>query len=242
MDSAITSPRSETEAHVRLKRLSLLWAQANRYTACAAEVSLPQCRYRADVAAYRSRAREQTVTAIFECKQALPDLRRDNCESSTTRERLRSLSHRREILEKHLRVHYPTLRTGDSLFAEYDSHDFDAIGHRGYRRVLRETTALQNRLYGGTKFECLVRYRCANLFFLVLPNELFRDAETPAGWGVLVEMRGSLDLIRKPAWHDNLEEARVRLLQRIAVAGTRQFNRAFAITRDEIVAASGPVD
>jgi hypothetical protein len=240
MDSTITSRRSETETHVRLKRLSLLWAQANRYTACAAEVSLPQCRYRADVAAYRSRAREQTMTAIFECKQALPDLRRDNCESSTTRERLRSLSNRREILEKHLRVHYPTLRTGDSLFAEYDSHDFDAIGHRGYRRVLRETTALQNRLYGGTKFECLVRYRCANLFFLVLPNELFRDAETPAGWGVLVETRGSLDLIRKPAWHDNLEEARVRLLQRIAVAGTRQFNRAFGITRDEIVAATSP--
>jgi hypothetical protein len=242
MDSAIASRRSETEAHVRLKRLSLLWAQANRYKACAAEVSLPQCRYRADVAAYRSRAGEQTVTAIFECKQALPDLRRDNCESSTTRERLRSLSHRREILEKHLRIHYPTLRTGDSLFAEYDSHDFDAIGHRGYRRVLRETTALQNRLYGGTKFECLVRYRCANLFFLVVPNELFRESETPAGWGVLVETRGSLDLIRKPAWHDNLEEARVRLLQRIALAGTRQFNRAFGITRDEIAAASGPVD
>jgi hypothetical protein len=98
--------------------------------------------------------------------------------------------------------------------------------------------ALQNRLYGGTKFECLVRYRCANLFFLVLPNELFRDAETPAGWGVLVERKGSLELVRKPAWHDNLEETRIRLLQRIAVAGTRQFNRAFGITREEIA----PVD
>jgi hypothetical protein len=235
MDPPVTTRRAETEAHVRLKRLALLWAQANRYTACAAEVSLPQCRYRADVAAYRARLREQTVTAIFECKQALPDLRRDNCETITTRERLRSLSQRREILEKHLRVHYPTLRTGDSLFAEYDSHDFDAIGHRGYRRVLRETTALQNRLYGGTKFECLVRYRCANLFFLVLPNELYRDAEAPAGWGVLAEMNDALELVRKPAWHDNLEKARVRLLQRIAMAGTRQFNRAFGITRDEIV-------
>jgi hypothetical protein len=242
MDPPVVSRRAETEAHVRLKRLALLWAQANRYSACAAEVSLPQCRYRADVAAYRSRPREQTVTAIFECKQALPDLRRDNCESATTRERLRSLARRRETLEKHLRVHYPTLRTGDSLFAEYDSHDFDAIGHRGYRRVLRETTALQNRLYGGTKFECLIRYRCANLFFLVLPNELFRETETPAGWAVLIEMNGSLELVRKPAWHDNLEEARVRLLQRIANAGTRQFNRAFGITRDEIVAASGSVD
>jgi len=238
MDSPVVLRRAETEAHVRLKRLALLWAQAHRYTACAAEVSLPQCRYRADVAAYRSRVREQTVTAIFEGKQALPDLRRDNCESMATRERLRSLSRRRETLEKHLRIHYPTLRTGDSLFAEYDSHDFDAIGHRGYRRVLRETAALQNRLYGGTKFECLVRYRCANLFFLVLPNELFRPAEAPAGWGVLVETNGSLELVRKPAWHDNLEEARVRLLQRIAVAGTRQFNRVFAITREEIFPAS----
>lgn len=237
MDTPVAVRRAETEAHVRLKRLALLWAQANGYTACAAEVSLPQCRYRADVAACRSRLREQTVTAIFECKQARPDLRRDNCETATTRERLRSLARRREILEKHLRVHYPTLRTGDSLFAEYDSHDFDAIGHHGYRRVLREAAALENRLFGGTKFECLVRYRCANLFFLVLPNDLFREMDVPAGWGVLVEIHGALDLVRNPVWHDNAAQARIRLLQRIAVAGTRQFNRAFGIARDEIVAS-----
>jgi hypothetical protein len=154
--------------------------------------------------------------------------------TGTARERLLSLRRRRDILEKHLRVHYPTLRTGDSLFAEYDSHDFDAIGHRGYRRVLRESAALENRLYGGTKFECLVRYRCANLFFLVVPNELFREAEVPAGWGVLAETSGALELARKPAWHDNAAQARIRLLQRIAMAGTRQFNRAFAITREDL--------
>jgi hypothetical protein len=239
MDTPVAIRRAETEAHVRLKRLALLWAQANRYTACAAEVTLPQCRYRADVAAFRSRAKEPSVTAIFECKQALPDLRRDNCQAAAARERLRSISRRREVLEKHLRIHYPTLRTGDSLFPEFDSHDFDAIGHRGYGRVLREFAALQNRLYGGTKFECLVRYRSANLFFLVLPNELFREADAPAGWGVLAETDGTLVLLRKPAWHDNAEETRVRLLQRIAMAGTRHFNRAFAITREEIVAAAG---
>jgi hypothetical protein len=110
------------------------------------------------------------------------------------------------------------------------------IGHRGYRRVLREFAALQNRLYGGTKFECLVRYHCANLFFLVLPNELSRETEVPAGWGVLVEINGTLDLVRKPAWHDNDAQTQIRLLQRIAAAGTRQFNRAFAITREEIIA------
>ncbi len=234
MDAPVGTRRAETDAHLRLKRLALLWAQANGYSACAAEVSLPQCRYRADVAAYRARLREQTVTAIFECKQALPDLRRDNCETEATRERLLSLRRRRDILEKHLRVHYPTLRTGDSLFAEYDSHDFDAIGHRGYRRILRESAALENRLYGGTKFECLTRYRCANLFFLVLPNDLFRETEMPAGWGVLLEIDGTLNLTRKPVWHDNAAQARIRLLQRIAVAGTRQFNRAFAITREEL--------
>jgi hypothetical protein len=238
MDTPVVTRRAETEAHLRLKRLALLWAQAHGYTACAAEVTLPQCRYRADVAAYRSRLREQTVTAIFECKQALPDLRRDNCETAATRERLLSLRRRRDVLEKHLRVHYPTLRTGDSLFAEYDSHDFDAIGHRGYRRVLRESAALENRLFGGTKFECLARYRCANLFFIVLPNELFRETEMPAGWGVLVEMNDTLELARKPEWRDNAAQARIRLLQRIAMAGTRQFNRAFAITRDEIAANS----
>jgi hypothetical protein len=236
MDTPIAPRRAETDAHLRLKRLALLWAQANGYSACAAEVTLPQCRYRADVAAYRARLREQTVTAIFECKQALPDLRRDNCETATTRERLRSLRRRRDILEKHLRIHYPTLRTGDSLFAEYDSHDFDTIGHRGYRRVLREFAALENRLYGGTKFECLVRYHCANLFFVVLPNELLRETEMPTGWGVLVEMNGTLELVRKPAWRDNDAQTRIRLLQRIAAAGTRQFNRAFAITREEIIA------
>ena len=241
MDTPIAVRRAETETHLRLKRLALLWAQANGYSAGAAEVSLPQCRYRADVAAYRSRAKEPSITAIFECKQALPDLRRDNCQTAAARERLASIGRRRAVLEKHLRVHYPTLRTGDSLFPEYASHDFDAIGHRGYGRVLREFAALQNRLYGGTKFECVVRYRCANLFFLVLPNELFRESEAPIGWGVLAETDGALHLLRKPVWHDNAEEARVRLLQRIALAGTRQFNRSFAITREEIVAAANSV-
>jgi hypothetical protein len=60
--------------------------------------------------------------------------------------------------------------------------------------------------------------------------------EMPAGWGVLVESNHTLDMARKRAWHDNDAQARIRLLQRIAVAGTRQFNRAFLITREEITA------
>lgn len=232
MDAPVAPRRGETEAHVQLKRLAFLWAQANGYTACAMEVSLPRCRYRADVAAYRPGA--HAVTAIFECKQALADLRRDNCNSKSTRERLQAISRRREVLEKHLRIHYPTLRTGDSLFPEYDSHDFSGIGHRNYARVLREFSALQARLNNGLKFEYLVRYRCANLFFLVLPEALYCDSIIPPGWGALIEANGLLVLTRRPVWHDNLAEAPLRFLQRIAMAGTREFNRQLGIRYDDI--------
>ncbi len=227
-----TSKRGETVAHRRLKRLAVLWAQGQGYSACAVEVSLPKCRYRADVAGYRARGNDLGVTAIFECKQVLSDLRRDNCCSSSARERLETVNKRRQVLEKHLRVHYPTLRGGESLFPEFDSHDFTAIEHRTYGRVLRELGALQNRIRGATKFECLTRYRCANLFYLVLPNELYREPEIPLGWGALVETEGALILRQKPSWHESATESRLRFLQRIAQAGTRLLNQQLEINFD----------
>ena len=234
MDERVNASRGETAAHQRLKRLALLWAQANGYSACAMEVTLPQSRFRADVAAFRPAANAIGCTAIFECKQARPDLRRDNCCSATVRERLETLHRRRQVLEKHLRIHYPTLRAGDSLFPEFDSYDFAAIGHRGYASVLRQMAALQNQLFEGTKFEKLLRYRCANVFFLVLPNELFRPAEIPIGWGALVESADSLALVHKPVWQEAASESRLRFLQRIASAGTRQLNQRLKITFEEI--------
>ena len=201
------------------------------------EVTLPQCRYRADVAAYRPQPKKIGPTAIFESKQALCDLRRDNCHRNTARQRLEAICQRRQILETRLRVHYPNLRNGDSLFPEFDSHDFTAIGHRGYARVLCELKAQQNRLYDCTKFDKLIRYRCANLYFLVLSMELFRDSEVPVGWGALVESDGALTLMRRPVWQETTPENRIRFLQRIAAAGTRAFNRQLEITFDEVVAA-----
>ena len=239
MDAHLNNGRAETLIHARLKRLALLWAQAQGYSACALEVSLPHCRYRADVAAYRPKPSGVGLTAIFECKQALPDLRRDNCCSVAVRARLETVYRRRQILERNLRVHYPNLRIADSLFPEFDSYDFAAIEHHGYARVLRELSALQNCLFDCTKFEKLLRYRCANLFFLVLPNELFEEIEIPVGWGALVESDGAISLARKPVRYENAPENRLRVLQRIAAAGTRVLNRQHEITFDDVVTVRG---
>jgi hypothetical protein len=238
MAAGIKRGGGETERHAQLKRLAFLWAQAQGYSACATEVSLPKCRYRADVAAYRLAPKRIASTAIFECKQALCDLRRDNCQSEAARRRLETICERRQLLEGRLRAHYPSLRNGDSLFPEFDLPDFTAIGHRGYARLLRELRALQNRLYDCTKFDKLLRYRCANLYFIVLPEELFRDSEIPGGWGALVEADRALTLVRRPIWHETTAEFHFRLLHRIAVAGTRVINRKLKITFDDIVASS----
>lgn len=239
MDPEIKVRRNETHAHEQLKRLAFVWAQSQGFSACAMEVSLPRCRYRADVAAYRVGSNDAGSTAIFECKQALPDLRRDNCQGEATRQRLETVCRRRLVLEKHLRIHFPNLRIADSLFPEFDSHNFQAIQHRGYTRVLRELGALQNRLYDCTKFEKLIRYRCANLFFLVLPRELFRESEIPVGWGTLVRRGDELRLERKPTYYENSGEARLRFLQRIAAAGTRLQNKQLEIRFEDVMATRG---
>ena len=88
---------------------------------------------------------------------------------------------------------------------------------------------MQSQLRDGRKFEKLARYVCANLFFLVLPNDLLREPQAPLGWGLLVEKQGALLLHRKPVWHDSPDTARLRVLQKIAGAGTRQINRRLGV-------------
>ena len=232
-----SSARGETAAHTRLKRLALIWAQGHGYSACAGEVSLPRCRFRADIAAYRPNGKEIGATAVFECKQAFPDLRRDNGCSAVTARQLEKVFHRREVLERNLRVHYPALRIPDSLFSDFDSYNFAAINHRGYARVLRQLGALQNRLFDCTKFERLIRHRCANLFFLVLPKGLFKEPEIPFGWGALIESDDELILGRKPLWYDVTAGNRLKLLERIAGARTRVLNKQAEITFEDMCAA-----
>jgi hypothetical protein len=234
MAARVTIRRGETAQHARLKQLAFVWAQAHGFSACAMEVSLPKCRYRADVVGYRPHPKQIGSTAVFECKQTLCDLRRDNCHTGYARRRLEAICERRQLLETRLRTHYPNLHNGDSLFPEFDSENFSAIGHHGYARLVRELRALQNRIYDCTKFEKLIRYRCANLFFIVLPEPLFRESEVPVGWGALVESDGALRFARNSDWHDATVDSRIRLLDRIAIAGTRVLNRQLRITPEEI--------
>ena len=229
-DKNTQSNPGESAVHRNLKRLALIWAQENGYPLAALEVSLPKSRYRADVAAYRPQLNGTLGhTVVFECKQSRPDLRRDDCRSPEMLRRLEAIYRRQQTLERNLRVHYPTLRCGETLFPEWDEFNFAAIEHRGYRRVVRELGALQNQLRDGRKFEKLSRYRCANLFYLVAPNDLIRLSEVPLGWGLLTAMEEQLTLVRKPVWHESEEGARLRVLQRIAAAGTRQLNRCLEI-------------
>jgi hypothetical protein len=229
MAAAVTSRRGETAQHARLKQLAFVWAQVHGFSACAMELILPKCRFRADVAGYQPRPRQIGSTAVFECKQAFCDLRRNNCHSDSARRRLEAICERRHVLEARLRTHYPNLHTGDSLFPEFDCENFSAIGHRGYVRLGCELRALQNRLYNCTKFEKLIGYGCANLFYIVLPEQLFRESEVPVGWGALVESNGTLTLMRRPAWQDSTPDNRLQVLHRIAVAGTRNLSRELSL-------------
>ena len=49
----------ETQAHLELKRLALIWAQANGYQIAAGEVTLPNLRFRIDVGAYKPAVRRE---------------------------------------------------------------------------------------------------------------------------------------------------------------------------------------
>ncbi len=244
---------AETEAHRTLKRLAVRWAQVQGYAASALEVALPHSAYRADVAAYRpalERVREPDPrepsrqrfftrsavgsTAVFECKQARSDFLKDARASAPARAKLARLQDRRLTLERTLRVHFPTLRTGDTLFPECEAGPLDLPEHESYRRVLAQMQALQTQLFRGLKFEKLIHYRCANLCYLVVEPGLFAAGEVPLGWGLLVREEDRLSVRQRPTLIDSGERTRLALLHRIAQAGTRALNRDLGLSGQEI--------
>src|ERR1043166_8250471 len=229
----------ETAAHQTLRRLAVAWAQEQGFSAVATEVRLPKSGFITDVAAYRRqkvegrRLNEERrligITAVFECKQARSDFLKDSYSQEKTAARLKACDERRQTLERLLKLHYPSLRSGETLFAEFDAVNLNGFEHKTYRRVLREIGVLQRRLFGKTKFDRLMRYRCANLNYLVVEDGILAAHEAVAGWGLLVHRQGKLVLERGPVWQETGERERLVLLERIAAAGTRRLNREMGI-------------
>lgn len=226
-------PTAETENHVRLKSLALQWAQTNGFPIAGLEVRVPRSGYRADVAAIGRGAAART--AVFECKQSRADLLKDAHAEAGARARLLELSQRRRTLEDLLAMHRPDLRRGESLWPEFDSWDFSSLEHHAYRGVLQELETAQRRVLRGTKFSKMFRYRCADFLYLVVEDNIFAEAEIPAGWGLLVRRPATgdrveeLQLARAPASLDAATRQRMDLLESIAAAGTRAVNRAAGV-------------
>jgi hypothetical protein len=122
-------------------------------------------------------------------------------------------------------VHRPDLRRGEALWPEYDAWDFSSLEHQSYRGLLAELETVQRRVLRGTKFSKMFRYRCADFLYLVVEDNIFAEAEIPAGWGLLVRCSDELRLARAPANLDAAPAQRAALLEMIAIAGTRAVNR-----------------
>ncbi len=220
--------RGESDLHAELKRLALVWAQANGFVLCAPEVRVPRSDYRADVAACTRGGNRRT--AVFECKQARSDLLKDAHAEAATRQRLTELVERRAALESLLTVHCPDLRRGEALWPEFDTWDFSQLEHQTYRTLLSELETAQRCIVRGTKFSKMFRYRCADFLYLVVEDGIFAEAEIPAGWGLLVRKGDQLETARRPADLAASDPQRTALLEAIALAGTRAVNRAAGIT------------
>ena len=254
LDAMKGASASESPEHLCLKRMALVWAQAAGYPIAAAEVSIPEFQIRVDVAAYRpareiemrwdeQRQKRRRVsvaalgmTAIFECKVSRPDYLRDAASIVKTRDRLEALAARRRRHEEILKLHYPSIRNGDSLFPEYETLDFERSGCDAYTRIIREVRRMSSRLHANTKFDRLTHWRAANLHFIVSEPELFRPHELPADWGLLARRGDALELVSRPVLHQPRPAQRLSLLHRIAMAGTRAANLRMGIAFDEIAA------
>lgn len=202
-----------------MKNLACAWALDAGFVICAEEVRVPRSNFRADVAACRKPAHgsdQPGETALFECKQARSDLLKDSRREQETRKRLAELRKRQLQLESLLSRHLPSLRHGDSLFPEYDTLDLEGFRHETMHRVRREAETLSRGLYGGTKFDRMIRYRSADFCYLVLSAEIGDQFAAPQGWGLLVSLGGALELRQRPTRLEAGAALRLALLVSIA--------------------------
>lgn len=224
------SHASDEPPHRRLARLTLGWAAAHRLTHCALEVRLPQSGYRADVAATTPRVMSpHAMTAVFECKVSRADFLKDAAPESKLIPLVAELQTRLTALREMIGVHRPDLRLGDELFPQFEAVDLRETKHETHDTLTRQLRIAQNKLWEGTKFAKIARWRSANLLYLVCEDGIFEPAEVPDGWGLLVRDGETLVLRRKPCLHAVSLEQRVQLLERIAATASGQTRKKLGI-------------
>jgi hypothetical protein len=212
----------ESEMHRRLKEQTFLWAYERGFRCCAMEVRAPRSRFRVDVAAIRlDRRQGEPTIAVFECKQSREDLDRDNRRQSELKATLKILQERRDRLEGMLAVHYPSLRTSDSLFPEWATFDFSSIDHTAYRQTIQKIARIHRQLFDHTKFDLMTRYKLGNLCYLVTIPGLLDANEVPLGWGLL-EVNEEAVVIEKSVPTRFSGAEMLEWLERIAKAATLQ--------------------
>lgn len=224
----------ESAAHRELKRLAVIWALAHRLALCGTEVRLPRSGYRADVAAAMPRVTSPAAcTAVFECKVSREDFRRDAAAEAATAAHVTALRVRLSALREAIGQHRPDLRCGDELFAMFEAIDLRGVRHDTHRRLTRELHAAETRLFDGTKFSRLTRWRSASLFYLVVEPGLVAPAELPDGWGLLERDGENLNLCAKPCLHETTAEERTAFVERIAAAASAGVRRGFGLKLPE---------
>ncbi len=165
------------------------------------------------------------IVAVFECKQSREDLFRDNRRQSELKSSLLALQDRRKKLESLLAVHYPSLRTSDSLFPEWATFDFTTIDHRAYNLTIQKIVRIQRQLLENTKFDLISRYELSSLHYLATTPGLLGNREVPLGWGLL-EVHGKEQINEKivPTRFKGIET--LQWLDRIAKAATAETKRS----------------
>ena len=75
----------------------------------------------------------------------------------------------------------------------------------------------------------------ADFLYLVVEENIFAEAEIPAGWGLLVRAADGLRFERPPVRLETAEEQRRSLLESIALAATRAVSRAAGVAGDQFL-------
>ena len=189
-------PANETLRHLDLKRLGLAWAQAHGYRVAAAEVSVPNLGVRLDAAAYRppaGAARGNTLgtTAVFECKQSRADFFKDSrCAVCCCAERLAEA--RRTAARFMRKACAATCRRCAMAIRSFPSLTATAMKSRVTSHMTvwcEEMRTLAMRLHAQTKFAQLIRWKAANVHYLIAEEGIARPHELPFGMGALGKTR-----------------------------------------------------